>query len=95
MNAITTIETFRLNLMSSYRQPIAHQHNPNIAMNSKQLYLDRIPQSTQTGQLIPTNTEPYNPGSWLKDGTSPAEIILATAILVSAIAGLLKVFKQQ
>ncbi len=46
----------------------------------------------QTGQLIPaTSTELYNPGSWLKNGDSPAEIILATAILVGAIAGLLSV----
>jgi hypothetical protein len=57
--------------------------------------LDRVQQSTQTGTLIPTNTELYNPGSWLKDGTSPAEIILASAILVSAITGLLKVLKQR
>jgi hypothetical protein len=32
-----------------------------------------------------------NPGSWLKNGDSPAEIILATAILVGSIAGLLNV----
>lgn len=60
-------------------------------MNAKQLYFDRIQQPTQAGTLIPTNTELYNPGSWLKDGTSPAEIILASAILVSAIASLLAV----
>jgi hypothetical protein len=60
-------------------------------MNNQLVRLDRIPQSTQTGQLIPVNSELYNPGSWLKDGTSPAEIILASAILVSAIAGLLNV----
>jgi hypothetical protein len=35
--------------------------------------------------------ELYNPGSWLKNGDSPAEIILATAILVGSIAGLLNV----
>jgi hypothetical protein len=63
-------------------------------MNTKQLHLDRVPQTTQTGQLIPTNTELYNPGSWLKDGTSSSEIILATAILVGAIASLPAVFKS-
>jgi hypothetical protein len=47
-------------------------------MNTKQLHFNRVQQSTQTGTLIPTNTELYNPGSWLKDGTSPAEIILAS-----------------
>jgi hypothetical protein len=60
-------------------------------MNNQLVRLDRIPQSAQTGQLIPVNSELYNPGSWLKDGTSPAEIILASAILVSAIASLLAV----
>jgi hypothetical protein len=54
-------------------------------MNNQLLRLDRIHQSTQTGQLIPVNTELYNPGSWLKNGDSPAEIILSTAILVGSI----------
>jgi hypothetical protein len=53
---------------------------------NKKLFFDQVPQSTQSGQLIPTNAELYNPGSWLKDGKSPTEIILATAILVSEIA---------
>jgi hypothetical protein len=60
-------------------------------MNNQLVQLDRISQSNQTGQLIHTNTELYNPGSWLKNGDSPAEIILATSILVIAIAGLLNV----
>jgi hypothetical protein len=64
-------------------------------MNKQLVRIDRIQQATQTGTLIPTNTELYNPGSWLKDGTSPAEIILASAILASAIAGLLKVLEQR
>jgi hypothetical protein len=64
-------------------------------MNNQLVRIDRIQQSTQTGTLIPTNTELYNPGSWLKNGDSPAEIILATAILVGSIAGLLKVLKQR
>jgi hypothetical protein len=62
-------------------------------MNTKQLSLDRLPQSTQTGQLMPIqSTGLYDPSSWLKNGDSPAEIILATAILVGSIAGLLNVF---
>jgi hypothetical protein len=67
-------------------------------MNKQLVRIDRIQQSTQTGTLIPTNTELYNPGSWLKNGDSPAEIILATAILMGSIAGLLNVlisFKQR
>jgi hypothetical protein len=64
-------------------------------MNKQLVRIDRIQQATQTGTIIPTNTELYNPGSWLKDGTSPAEIILASAILASAIAGLLKVLEQR
>jgi hypothetical protein len=64
-------------------------------MNNQLVRIDQIQQSTQTGTLIPTNTELYNPGSWLKNGDSPAEIILATAILGGSIAGLLKVLKQR
>ncbi len=60
-------------------------------MKDQLVCLDRVPQSTHTGQLMPVNTELYNPGSWLKNGDSPAEIILATAILVSAVASLLAV----
>jgi hypothetical protein len=62
-------------------------------MNNK-LFFDRVKKYTKKLILI-QSTELYNPGSWLKDGTSPAEIILASAILVSAIAGLLKVLKQR
>jgi hypothetical protein len=58
-------------------------------MNNKSC-LDRVKKSTKQLILI-QSTELYNPGSWLKDGTSPAEIILASAILVSAIASLLAV----
>jgi hypothetical protein len=62
-------------------------------MNNK-LFFNRVKESTKQLILI-QSTELYNPGSWLKDGTSHAEIILASAILVSAIAGLLKVLKQR
>jgi hypothetical protein len=62
-------------------------------MNNK-LFFDRVKQSTKQLILI-QSTELYNPGSWLKNGTSPAEIILSTAILVGSIAGLLKVLKQR
>jgi hypothetical protein len=47
--------------------------------------IDRVQQSTQTGQLIPPNTELYNPGSWMRHGDSPTEIILAMAIFVGVI----------
>jgi hypothetical protein len=50
-------------------------------MKINQSCLDRAPQSTQPIEL-------YHP-SWLKNGDSPAEIILSTAILVSAIAKLI------
>jgi hypothetical protein len=53
-------------------------------MNNK-LFFNRVKESTKQLILI-QSTELYNPGSWLKDGTSPAEIILASAILVGAIA---------
>lgn len=63
-------------------------------MNTKQSHLARIAKSTKkTGQLILVqSTGLYDPGSWLKNGDSPSEIILATAILVGSIAGLLNVF---
>lgn len=62
-------------------------------MNTIQSHLNRVSQSTQTGQLMPIqSTGLYDPGSWLKNGDSPAEVILATAILVGSIAGLLNVF---
>jgi hypothetical protein len=60
-------------------------------MNTKQLHLDRVQQSTQTGQLVPTNTGLYNPASWIQTGYTPSDIILSTAILVSAVASLLAV----
>jgi hypothetical protein len=48
--------------------------------------IDRVPQSTQTGQLIPPNTELYNPGSWTRHGDSFTEIILAMAIFVGVLS---------
>ncbi len=58
-------------------------------MNSK-LFFDRVKESTKQLILI-QSTELFNPGSWLKDVTSPTDIILASAILVGSIAGLLNV----
>jgi hypothetical protein len=58
-------------------------------MNNK-FFFDRVKESTKQ-LIIIQSTELYNPGSWLKDGTSPTEIILASAILVGSIAGLLNV----
>lgn len=50
-------------------------------------------QTTQTSQLIsssPTSLE--KPSTWMRDGYSPTEIILATAILTSlSIAGIASV----
>jgi hypothetical protein len=53
--------------------------------------LVRVPQTTQAEQLIPTNTGLYNPASWIQTGYTPSDIILSTAILVSAVASLLAV----
>jgi hypothetical protein len=47
--------------------------------------IDRVPQSTQTGQLIPSNTEFYNPGSQMRHGYS-TETILALAIFARVIS---------
>jgi hypothetical protein len=62
-------------------------------MNTKQLHFDRVLQ-TQTGQIIPTNTQLYNPASWIQTGYAPSDIILSTAILVSAVASLIAVLKS-
>ncbi|MGF2035891.1 MAG: hypothetical protein RMZ43_011340 [Nostoc sp. CmiVER01] len=45
-------------------------------------------QTTQTSQLIPTSpTSIENPSTWMRDGYSPTEIILAAAILTSLSIG--------
>jgi hypothetical protein len=54
-------------------------------MKTKQSHLDRVQQSTQTGQLISPSTEFYNPVSWMRHGDSPTEIILAMAIFVGIV----------
>jgi hypothetical protein len=64
-------------------------------MNKQLVHLDRVSQSTQTGQIIPTSTELYNPATWLQTGYSPSEIILSTAILIHSIAILRYVFKSR
>jgi hypothetical protein len=60
-------------------------------MNTNSSAIDRVPQQPiVTGKLMPSQPIGlHNPGSWLKTGYSPAEIILASAVLVSAIAILL------
>jgi hypothetical protein len=60
-------------------------------MNKQLVHLDRVPQTIQAEQLIPTNTGLYNPASWIQTGYTPSDIILSTAILVSAVASLLAV----
>lgn len=45
-------------------------------------------QTTQTSQLIPTSpTSLEKPSTWMRDGYSPTEIILAAAILTSLSIG--------
>ncbi|MHC5933601.1 hypothetical protein [Nostoc sp.] len=45
-------------------------------------------QTTQTSQLIPVSpTSLENPSTWMRDGYSPTEIILAAAILTSLSIG--------
>ncbi|WP_375496298.1 hypothetical protein [uncultured Nostoc sp.] len=45
-------------------------------------------QTTQTSQLIPAlPTSVENPSTWMRDGYSPTEIILAAAILTSLSIG--------
>jgi hypothetical protein len=58
-------------------------------MDTNQTPFDRAPQSTQPGQMMSTQPIELCHPAWLKNGDSPAEIILSTAILVSAIAKLI------
>ncbi|MEH2277434.1 MAG: hypothetical protein V7K40_22260 [Nostoc sp.] len=45
-------------------------------------------QTSQTSQLIPASpTSVENPSTWMRDGYSPTEIILAAAILTSLSIG--------
>ncbi|MBW4447170.1 MAG: hypothetical protein KME38_09925 [Spirirestis rafaelensis WJT71-NPBG6] len=45
-------------------------------------------QTTQTSQLIPASpTSVESPSTWMRDGYSPTEIILAVAILTSLSIG--------
>lgn len=43
--------------------------------------------SVQIGTTSPNSIEP--PSAWMQYGTSPAEIILATAVVIGAIAGVI------
>ncbi|HIK03563.1 MAG TPA: hypothetical protein IGS40_02420 [Trichormus sp. M33_DOE_039] len=43
--------------------------------------------STKTAQLISNSPAIENPSAWIRDGNSPTEIILATAILSSLLMG--------
>lgn len=46
--------------------------------------------NTQPTQLVMTNPTPVEPPSaWMQYGTSPTEIILATAVVVGATAGVI------
>ncbi|MEH1826071.1 MAG: hypothetical protein V7L22_12015 [Nostoc sp.] len=45
-------------------------------------------QTTQTSQLIPASpTSIENPSTWMRNGDSPTEIILAVAFLTSVLIG--------
>ncbi|MBE9128609.1 hypothetical protein IQ257_23720 [Coleofasciculus sp. LEGE 07092] len=49
-------------------------------------------QTIQPIQLVtPPQTQIESPSTWMRDGNSPAEIILAIAVLIGAIATLLNV----
>ena len=61
-------------------------------MDNRQTPLVQSEQTIQPVELItPSQTPMENPSNWMRDGDSPAEIILAIAILIGAIAGLVKV----
>jgi hypothetical protein len=46
--------------------------------------------NTQPAQVVMTNSTPVEPPSaWMQYGTSPTEIILATAVVIGAIASVI------
>jgi hypothetical protein len=51
----------------------------------------QLKQTNQPIQLV-TPPQPYieSPATWMRDGNSQAEIILAVAVLISSISGLLQ-----
>jgi hypothetical protein len=67
--------------------PYRPTHTPDVISRQSigSILIDRVPQSTQTGQIIPSNTEFYNPGSWMRHGDS-TEMILAMAIFARVIS---------
>ncbi|MFP4123451.1 hypothetical protein [Coleofasciculus sp.] len=61
-------------------------------MDNRQTPLVQSEQTIQPVELItPSQTPIENPSNWMRDGDSPAEIILAIAVLIGAIAGLVKI----
>lgn len=48
-------------------------------------------QQLQSVEIVESHPMTENPSSWLKEGDSPAEILLAVAVLLSSLAGFLKV----
>ena len=61
-------------------------------MNNHQKPPAQLEQTIQPIELITPSQIPMEPPStWMRDGNSPAEIILAIAVLISAIARLLNV----
>jgi len=61
-------------------------------MNNQQKTRAQFEQTIQPVELIPPSQTPMEPPStWMREGNSPAEIILAIAVLIGAIARLLNV----
>ncbi|MEQ8537214.1 MAG: hypothetical protein RIB93_07100 [Coleofasciculus sp. D1-CHI-01] len=61
-------------------------------MNDQQKTPVQLEQTNQPIELVTPSQIPMEPPStWMRDGNSPAEIILAIAVLIGAIARLLNV----
>lgn len=61
-------------------------------MNNQQKTPAQFEQTIQPVELVPPSQTPMeHPSTWMREGNSPAEIILAIAVLIGAIAGLLNV----
>ena len=59
-------------------------------MNKYQSSFYEVTQAKEAKQLIKVPGSPVeNPSSWMRDGTSPTEVILANAVLIMAVSSVI------
>jgi hypothetical protein len=56
-------------------------------INTPHFFASMNTQASSVASIIPTSVE--NPSAWMRYGTSPTEIILATAVVIAAMSGVI------